>query len=117
MNDITRIDSNKRMSRVVIHNNVVYVAGVTSSDHAQDAAVQTRDVLKTIDELLAKAGTDKSRLLTAQIWLRDIDRDFAAMNGAWEEWVDADNIPTRATCEAHMAAPHVLVEIIVTAGL
>ena len=73
-------------------------------------------MLQRIDDHLAKAGTDKSRLLTAQIWLEDIERDFAGMNKVWEAWVDKDNIPTRATCEAKLAFPEILVEIIVTAA-
>jgi|SRR5690554_1264523 len=117
MTDIQRIDSNERMSRVVVHNGTVYVAGVTSSDLSADVATQTRDVLRKIDGYLAQGGTDKSRLLTTQIWLKDIGRDFAAMNVVWGEWADKENMPTRATCEAKLATPEILVEIIVTAAL
>lgn len=117
MSNIKRIESNERLSRVVIHDNVVHVAGVTSSDLSADIAIQTRDVLRKIDDYLAKAGTDKSRLLTVQIWLKDIDRDFAGMNGVWGEWADKNNMPTRATCEAKLASPDLLVEIIASASL
>lgn len=117
MADIQRLETNKRMSRVVIHNGVVYLSGFTPNDVSGDIAAQTRDVLQRIDEHLAMAGTNKSRLLTAQIWLKDIGRDFGAMNPVWEEWVDKANIPTRATCEAKLAAPEILIEIIVTAAL
>lgn len=117
MTDIQRMETNKRMSRVVIHNGVVYLSGFTPDDVSGDIAAQTRDVLQRIDEHLAKAGTDKSRLLTAQIWLKDIERDFDGMNPVWEAWVDKNNIPTRATCEAKLAAPEILIEIIVTAAL
>lgn len=117
MSDIQRLEANKRMSRVVIHNGVVYLSGFTPNDVSGDIAAQTRDVLQRIDEHLALAGTDKSRLLTAQIWLKDIERDFSGMNPVWEEWVADGGIPTRATCEAKLAAPDILVEIIVTAAL
>ena len=115
MNDIIRKDANARLSRVVIHGDTVYVAGVTSA--ASGGIVeQTRDVLAKIDGYLAQADTDKSRLLSVQIWLKDIDSDFAGMNQAWEEWVPANALPTRATCEAKLASPNLLVEIIVTAA-
>jgi len=113
--DIVRRESNDRLSRVVIHGDTVYVAGVTS--RATGGIVeQTRDVLNKIDGYLAQAKTDKSRLLSVQIWLKDIDRDFEGMNAAWAEWVPAHAMPTRATCEAKLAAPELLVEIIVTAA-
>lgn len=116
-NDIQRIDSNERLSRIVIHNGVVYVAGVTAANTASDITAQTRDVLAKIDGYLAQAGTHKSRLLTVQIWLKDIDQDFAGMNLAWGEWADKAAMPTRATCEAKLARPELLVEIIVSAAL
>ncbi len=116
MSDIQRIGGNERFSHIVKHNGVVHVAGVTSSDRTDDVGVQTADVLKKIDGYLAQAGTDKSRLLTVQVWLKDIDRDFAGMNAAWGEWADKANLPTRATCEAKLAAPDILVEIIVSAA-
>ncbi|RMX03512.1 RidA family protein [Corticibacter populi] len=116
-NDIQRIDSNERLSRIVIHNGTVYVAGVTASDIHADIEGQTRDVLGKIDGYLAQAGTSKSRLLTVQIWLKDIERDFAGMNKAWGEWADRSAMPTRATCEARLARPELLVEVIVTAAL
>ena len=116
MSDITRIDSNQRMSRVVIHNGVVYLAGLTANNTSGNVAEQTREVLEKIDHFLAKADTDKSRLLTAQIWLRDLDRDFESMNEVWSAWADQANMPTRATCEARLATPEILVEIIVSAA-
>ncbi|ARP80629.1 hypothetical protein CAL12_07120 [Bordetella genomosp. 8] len=115
MTDIVRKDSNQRLSRIVIHGDTVYLAGMTSS--AQGGIVaQTRDVLAKIDDCLAQAGTDKARLLSVQIWLKDIERDFAGMNQVWAEWAPADALPTRATCEAKLASPDLLVEIIVTAA-
>ncbi|MBO9330790.1 hypothetical protein A6B37_15555 [Achromobacter sp. HZ01] len=115
MTDIVRKDSNQRLSRIVIHGETVYLAGVTSSA-AGGIAEQTRDVLAKIDGYLAQAGTDKSRLLSVQIWLKDIDRDFAGMNAVWAEWAPSQAMPARATCEAKLAAPELLVEIIVTAA-
>ena len=78
---------------------------------------QTQGTLAKIDSLLAQAGTDKKSLLTAQIWVKDIDRDFADMNKVWNEWIDPDNKPVRATVQANMARPNILVEIQVTAAV
>ena len=78
---------------------------------------QTAAILEKIDSILAESGTDKSRLLTCNIWLRDIEADFAAMNEVWCEWVDPDNKPARATVQAEMARPAILVEIQVTAAV
>lgn len=116
MTSIIRKDSNERLSRVVIHGDTVYIAGVTSRA-GEDIATQTRDVLSKIDGYLAAAGTDKSRLLQVQIWLKDIDGDFEGMNAVWGEWADKANMPTRATCEAKLAAAELRVEIIATAAL
>lgn len=117
MSEIQRIDSNQRLSRIVIHNKVAYIAGVTSSDLSADIKAQTRDVLAKIDGYLAQAGTNKSRLLNVQIWLKDIDKDFEGMNEVWGEWADMNNMPTRATCEAKLARDTLLVEIIVSAAV
>jgi len=78
---------------------------------------QTKAILNRIDELLAKAGTDKKHLLTANIWLKDIASDFEAMNEQWISWVDAENKPVRATVQATLCSPDMLVEIQVTAAL
>lgn len=117
MSNIQRFQSTKRLSRLVVHNGVVYVAGVTAGDTAGDIGAQTRDVLAKIEGYLASVGSDKTRLLSAQIWLKDIDQDFAGMNAAWEAWIPEDAVPTRATCEAKLARPELLVEIIVTAAV
>ncbi|WP_354684277.1 RidA family protein [Cupriavidus necator] len=116
MSNIQRFESSKRLSRLVVHNGVVYVAGVTASDNSGDIGAQTRDVLAKIESYLASVGSDKTKLLSAQIWLKDIDKDFAGMNAAWETWIPEDAVPTRATCEAKLARPELLVEIIVTAA-
>jgi enamine deaminase RidA (YjgF/YER057c/UK114 family) len=116
MSTITRIETNQRMSRVVTYNGVVAIGGLTAGDPSQDIKGQTRQVLEKIEAYLAKAGTDKTKLLTAQIWLKDIDRDFAGMNEIWDAWAPAGAAPTRATCEAKLARADLLVEIIVTAA-
>lgn len=112
---ITRIQSGARMSEAVVFNGVVYLAGQVPSDASLDIGGQTRQVLAAIDALLASAGTDKSRLLTAQIFLADMS-DFAGMNAEWDAWVSPGNTPTRATVEAKLANPRLKVEIVVTAA-
>jgi len=116
MPDIKRYETTRRLSRVVVHNGVVYLAGVTTDVAADDIAAQTRSVLETIDARLATVGSHKGRLLSAQIWLKDIDRDFCGLNAVWEAWLPADAAPTRATCQAKLAEPELLVEIIVTSA-
>jgi len=111
---ITRIETGKRMSMAVVHNGTVYLAGQVGNP-GDDVTAQTRTVLAEIDRLLAAAGTDKSKLITAQIWLSDIATGFAAINAVWDEWVSPGNAPARYTGEAKLASPEYLVEIIVTA--
>jgi enamine deaminase RidA (YjgF/YER057c/UK114 family) len=112
---IKRIDSNQRMSQVVIHNGTVYLAGQVGSP-GDDAAAQTREICQEIEALLKAAGTDKSRLLSATIWLADM-ADFGAMNGVWDAWIGGQNPPTRATGQVQLASPDYRVEIIVVAAL
>src|SRR5690606_35710157 len=102
--------------RIVVHNGTVMLSGVTATDASLDISGQTREVLQKIEGLLAQAGTDKSRLLTAQIWLKDITRDFAGMNEVWDAWVPEGAAPTRATGESKLANEDLLVEIIITAA-
>ena len=113
---ITRIESGKRMSQAVVHNGIAYLAGQVGNP-GDDVTAQTRTVLAEIDRLLAAAGTDKSKLITAQIWLADIATGFAAMNAVWDEWVSPGDAPARYTGEAKLAGPEYLVEIIVTAAV
>lgn len=114
---ITRIDSGERMSQAVVHGGICYTAGqVAKGAPGASAADQTRDVLAAIDGLLTKAGTDKAKLLTAQIWLSDIG-DFAEMNGVWDAWISPGNAPTRACVESKLASPDFIVEIAVTAAI
>lgn len=112
---IRRIDVGPRMSQIVIHNDTVYLAGQVG-EPGESVASQTKSVLAQIDELLAKAGTNKSKILQAIIWLADMN-DFAEMNKVWDAWVDPQNTPARATGEAKLAAPEYKVEIIITAAL
>lgn len=112
---VRRIDVGPRMSQVVIHGNTVYLAGQVGNPGGTVAS-QTRDILATIDELLAKAGTDKTNILQAIIWLADMST-FAEMNKEWDAWVPQGHTPARATGEAKLAGPEYLVEIIVTAAL
>lgn len=111
---IRRIDVGPRMSDIVIHNNTVYLAGQVGEGETVNE--QTKDVLAQIDAALAKAGTNKSKILQAIIWLSDMST-FAEMNAAWDAWVDPANTPARATGEAKLAAPKYKVEIIITAAL
>ncbi len=116
MSEITRIETDTRRSRAVVYNGVVYVGGMAADDRSQDITGQTEQALARVEKFLAQAGTDKSRLLTAQIWLKDIKRDFEGMNAVWNAWTAPGCAPTRATCQCEMGAPDVLVEIIVTAA-
>lgn len=116
MTEIVRIETDKRRSRAVVYNGVVSIGGMTADDRKQDIKGQTRQALAKIEAFLAEAGSNKDRLLTAQIWMKDIARDFEAMNEVWNAWTAANAAPTRATAQCEMASPDVLVEIIVTAA-
>ena len=111
-----RFDVGTRLSELAVHNGVCYLAGQVAGDATQDIAGQTRQVLAAIDALLARAGTDKSRILMCQIFIADL-ADFPAMNGVWEQWVPAGNAPPRATVQAALAKPEWKVEMVVTAAL
>ena len=113
---IKRLETGKRMSQAVVHGSTVYLAGQVADDTKADVTGQTRQVLGSIDRLLAAAGSDKSRILAATVYLSDIGT-FAAMNAAWEAWVAPGHTPARATVEAALAAPEYKVEIVVIAAL
>ena len=114
---IKRIEVGERMSQVVVHGDVVYSAGqVAQNAPGASVAEQTRDILSSIDRLLAAGGTDKSKLLTANIWLSDI-ATFDEMNEVWDAWVSPGNTPCRACVESKLAFPKYTVEIMVTAAL
>jgi enamine deaminase RidA (YjgF/YER057c/UK114 family) len=113
---IQRFETGPRMSQAVIHGDTVYLAGVVAKTTAgESVAKQTQEVLSIIDGHLSKAGSDKSKLLTATIYLTDM-KNFAEMNAVWDGWVSAGNTPARATVEAKLAAPQYGVEIMVVAA-
>lgn len=116
MSDIQRIDSGARMSQCVIHNGIAYLAGQVGAE-GESVSTQTQAILDKIDVLLAKAGTDKTKLLTAQIWCADMSTDFADMNAVWDAWVAPNCAPARWTGEAKLATTGFKVEIIVTAAI
>ncbi len=111
---IVRIESGKRMSQAVVANGFVFLAGQVAPDPVADVTAQTRQVLAEVDRLLAMAGSHKSHIVSANVFLPQI-ADFAAMNAAWDEWVAPEAKPARATTEAKLAAAEYLVEIQVTA--
>ena len=115
MADIKRIETGNRMSMAVVHNGTVYMAGQVGKP-GESVTDQTREVLAQVDRLLAEAGTDKTRILSAQIWLADM-ADFAEMNAVWDAWVPQGHTPARATGEAKLATPDYKVEVIVVAAL
>jgi len=112
---LERFDVNERRCRLVKYNGVCYLSG-QFSDNAGDVATQTRETLEKIDVLLARAGTDKSRLLTAEVWITTM-ADFPAMDAEWKAWVSSGNPPTRCCSAVELADPEMRVEIIVTAAL
>lgn len=115
MTDIKRNHTGPRMSQSVIHNGVVYLAGQVGT---ADASVtqQTKDCLAAVDRLLAEAGTDKTRILSTQIWMSDMT-NFGEMNAVWDAWVAPGHAPARATGESKLATPAYKVEVIVVAAL
>ena len=113
---IQRFETGPRMSQVVVHGNTVYLAGVVAGKAAGESVTkQTQEILSIIDGHLAKAGTDKSKLLSANIYITDM-KNFAEMNAAWDAWVSPGNTPARATVEAKLASPDYKVEIMVVAA-
>ena len=113
---IQRIDVGPRMSKAVVHGNTVYLAGIVANDpKGKSVTDQTRDIVAQIDGYLKQAGTDKSKLLSANIWITDM-ANFAEMNAVWDAWVSPGNTPARATVEAGLATPDYKVEIMVVAA-
>jgi enamine deaminase RidA (YjgF/YER057c/UK114 family) len=113
--DITRHGTGPRMSEAVAYNGILWVAGQVGQPGAS-VADQTRQCLAEVDRILAAAGTDKTRILSAQIWLADM-ATFSQMNAVWDAWVPQGHTPARATGEAKLATPEYKVEVIVTAAL
>lgn len=116
MNAIERLHVAARYSEAAIFNGVVYLAGMVPEGEASDIRAQTADVLAQIDQRLAEAGSDKTRILRTQIYLADI-RDIAGMNEVWDAWVVPGHAPPRATVQAALAQPHWKIEIVVTAAV
>jgi enamine deaminase RidA (YjgF/YER057c/UK114 family) len=113
--DITRIGTGPRMSEAVVHDNTVYVAGQVGKPGGS-VTQQTKDALAEVDRILTLAGSNKTRILSAQIWLADIGT-FAEMNAVWDAWVPQGHTPARATGESKLATPDYLVEVIVVAAI
>jgi len=116
MSSIERFDVGARLSEMAVHNGVAYLAGQVPEDASQDITGQTAQVLAAIDKLLARAGSDKTKILMAQIFITDL-KDFPGMNAAWDAWVAAGNAPPRATVVAQLARPEWKVEIVVKAAV
>lgn len=112
---VQRFDVGTRISEMAVHNGTIHLAGQVASDASQDVQGQTRQILASIDALLARAGSDKSKILMAQIFLCDV-ADFAAMNEVWDAWVAPGNAPPRATVLAALAKPDWKIEIVITAA-
>ena len=112
---VKRLRVGPRMSQIVVHGDTVFLAGLTADELAPSVTEQTKQVLAKIDAYLAEAGTDKTRLLSANIWLTDMGR-FAEMNSVWDAWVDPGNPPARACVESRLADAAFTVEIMVTAA-
>jgi enamine deaminase RidA (YjgF/YER057c/UK114 family) len=115
-NMVQRFDVGSRLSEMAIHNGVVYLAGQIPEDPNLDIEGQTLQVLEAIDRLLARAGTDKRKLLMVQIFLVDL-KDFEGMNRVWDNWVVPGHTPPRATVQANLASPKWRLEVVATAAL
>ncbi len=113
---LTRMETGQRMSRIVIHNDTVYLCGQVAADANADIREQTRTMLEKVDTLLAQAGSNRELLLSATLYIRDM-KDFAAMNEVWDAWVPEGHAPARACVEARMARPELLVEVSVVAAV
>lgn len=113
---VQRFHTNSRLAEMAIYNGVIYLAGQVPENTQANAYEQTKEVLSLVDKLLQEAGSNKSRIINAQIYLANMN-DYAEMNRAWDEWVDTENPPTRATVEARLAVPEWKVEIVITAAV
>jgi enamine deaminase RidA (YjgF/YER057c/UK114 family) len=115
MSEITRLQSGPKLSRIVIHNGIVYLCGQVAKSYDGDIEAQTRSMLARVDEHLAEAGTDRTRILAATIYIKDIS-EVARMNAIWGEWLGDGPRPSRTCVQATMGHPDILVEITVTAA-
>jgi enamine deaminase RidA (YjgF/YER057c/UK114 family) len=116
-NDIQRIGVNARLANCVIQNGLVYISGQVPTALDADMKQQTLEVLAKIDALLEQAGSNKSRILTSQIWIKNIAKDFSIFNQCWEAWLPEGTAPARAASQAELARPQVLVEVMLTAAI
>ena len=114
MSEITRKDTNQRMSQIIEHNNIIYLSGQVGNKDSKDVTSQTSEVLEKINNLLLKAGSNKEKILSATIYLSDIST-FEEMNNVWDNWLPENCAPARATVEAKLAFPEFLVEICIIA--
>src|SRR5690606_35924855 len=108
MTQIHRIDTNARMSRVIVHGSTVFVGGLTAQDGSQDIKGQTEQVLSRINDYLNQSGTDKDHVISAQIYLKDIKRDYDGMNEVWDSWFSEGKAPIRACLESELAREDLL---------
>jgi enamine deaminase RidA (YjgF/YER057c/UK114 family) len=115
MTAIVRIDQNARRSRASVYGDLVFLAGQVADDKDGDITKQTREALAKVDDMLSRAGTDKSRLLSVQIWLKTMD-DFAAMNAVYDAWVVPGDTPTRCCGKVELADPAYRIEIVAIAA-
>ena len=113
--DIKRLHVGKRLSEIAVHNGTIYLAGQIAEDTTQDIVGQTREVLGHVERLLNEAGSDKTRILSCQIYIADMAH-FPGMNEVWDDWVASGHTPPRATVESRLANPACLVEIVVVAA-
>lgn len=116
MSSVQRFHVGPRMSETAVHQGVVYLAGQVADDASQDITGQTRQVLAAVDRLLTEAGSSKSHILRAQIFIVDL-AEFDAMNAVWEAWVVPGHTPPRATVQANLAKPGWKIEVVVTAAV
>lgn len=115
MGTIKRIEPNARLSRAVVYNGMVFLAGIGADDLNQDFRSQLENVLAKADRYLAAAGSDKTRILTTEIWIQNVE-DFGVLNELWSAWLPSDSMPARATTRADMTVPNLLVELLITAA-
>lgn len=114
---VQRLHIESRYSEIVIHNSTVYLAGQLADDLSGDIVQQTQETLASTDRLLAEVGSDKSKILSVTIYLKDMERDYAGLNQVWDAWVVPGAAPARACVEAKMYKPEVLVEMMIVAAL
>ena len=110
-----RLGAGPHMSSIVVHNDTIYLAGQVAKDPKPDIQDQTRQVLENIERQLATVGSDKSKILSTQIWITDFD-NFSAMNEVWNAWLDPENMPVRACVHSQLARPEFLIEIMIVAA-